>query len=189
MTIDNAVANPISPPAETRPTVQKLARFTLAAFLLTFVLGRVLVLLIMTRHMPDLFLHVGQTHVHHLNYGIFMLVAVGGWGVFAGPRQPVWLKRMALLYGVGLALTFDEFGMWLHLGGSYWQRASYDAVVWVGAALGLLSVLPGIRQWNRWNWITTVVIGAVTIFALKLMSEQLNLWQPFLQEIEKLAPQ
>jgi hypothetical protein len=28
-----------------------------------------------------------------------------------------------------MALTFDEFGMWLHLGGSYWQRASFDAVI------------------------------------------------------------
>ena len=122
-------------------------------------------------------------------FGIFMLVAVGGWGVFAGPRRSMWRRRMALLYGVGLALTFDEFGMWLHLGGSYWQRASYDAVVWVGAALGLLSVLPGIRKWNRSNWAVAVVIGLVTIFALKLMSEELNLWQPFLMQIERLAPQ
>ena len=28
-----------------------------------------------------------------------------------------------------MGLTFDEFGMWLHLGGGYWQRASYDAVI------------------------------------------------------------
>jgi len=39
------------------------------------------------------------------------------------------LTLAALVYGVGLALTFDEFGMWVHLGGPYWQRASFDAVV------------------------------------------------------------
>jgi len=33
-----------------------------------------------------------------------------------------------LLYGLAMGLTFDEFGMWLNLGGSYWQRASFDAV-------------------------------------------------------------
>ena len=30
----------------------------------------------MARRMPDLFLHLGGTHVHHLNYGIFLLSAV-----------------------------------------------------------------------------------------------------------------
>jgi hypothetical protein len=39
------------------------------------------------------------------------------------------LAACAVIYGIGMALTFDEFGMWLHLGGSYWQRASFDAVV------------------------------------------------------------
>jgi hypothetical protein len=34
-----------------------------------------------------------------------------------------------------MALTFDEFGMWLHLGGSYWQRASIDASIVVAALL------------------------------------------------------
>ena len=40
------------------------------------------------------------------------------------------------MYGVGLALTFDEFGLWFHLGGSYWQRASFDAVVVIGGPAG-----------------------------------------------------
>ena len=42
-----------------------------------------------------------------------------------------------MVYAIGLALTFDEFGMWLHLGGSYWQRASFDAITVVGTLLGL----------------------------------------------------
>ena len=32
-------------------------------------------------------------------------------------------------YGVAMGLTFDEFGMWLHRGGGYWQRASFDAII------------------------------------------------------------
>ena len=53
--------------------MRHLARLTFVSFLLTFIASRVLVILIMTRHMPDLFLHMGGTHVHHLNYGIFLL--------------------------------------------------------------------------------------------------------------------
>lgn len=83
---------------------------------------RVLVFLV-ARWVPDLFVHVGGTHVHHLNYGIFLLSDVGGWLLFARPAGRA-LSTAALLYAVGLALIFDEFGMWLHLGGGYWQRAS-----------------------------------------------------------------
>jgi hypothetical protein len=55
------------------------ARRILLAFLVTFVAARLLVLLIMTHKLPDCFLYLGSTHVHHLNYGIFMLAAVGGY--------------------------------------------------------------------------------------------------------------
>ncbi|MCA1658729.1 MAG: hypothetical protein LC627_05475, partial [Verrucomicrobiaceae bacterium] len=50
--------------------IRHLARLTFIAFLLTFVISRVCVILIMTRRMPNLFFHAGGTHVHHLNYGI-----------------------------------------------------------------------------------------------------------------------
>ena len=41
-----------------------LARRVLLAFILTFIAARVLVFLILSRRVPDLFLHVGGTHVH-----------------------------------------------------------------------------------------------------------------------------
>src|SRR5690348_17758809 len=50
----------------------------------------------------------------------------------------------------GLALTFDEFGMWFHLGGAYSQRASFDAVAIIVGLLGLLSIAPTIRHF-RWK--------------------------------------
>ena len=61
-----------------------------------------------------MYLHLGGTHVHHLNYGIFLLAAVGGVPV-AGPSRRVDDWQDGTLYGVGLALTFDEFGLWLHV--------------------------------------------------------------------------
>ncbi len=111
--------HPRLPPHEQR---SRLARLLLAAFLLTFLLARIIVLLIMTRRMPDLFLYIGGTHVHHLDYGIVLLAASGAWLLFASPTGRA-RTIVAVVYAVGLALTFDEFGMWLHLGGSYWQRA------------------------------------------------------------------
>src|ERR1700747_299608 len=124
----------ILPPRPTR----HLGRLTFVAFLLTFVASRTLVILIMTRRLPDLFLHMGGTHVHHLNYGIFLLSAVAGVLLFARLNNHQ-RDVCAVAYGFGMALTFDEFGMWLHLGGSYWQRASFDAVLVFLTVFGLLA--------------------------------------------------
>ena len=124
---------------------RRLARLVFFVFSLTFIASRVLVILIMTKRIPDLFLHLGGTHVHHLNYGIFLLSAVGALLLFVplSEAQKIWV---ACAYGFGMALTFDEFGMWLHLGGSYWQRASYDAVILLAALLGLIAFAP---RWQR----------------------------------------
>ena len=61
------------------------ARLVLITFVLTFAAARILVYLIMARTLPDLFLFVGGTHVHHLNYGIFLLAGVGAVLLFARP--------------------------------------------------------------------------------------------------------
>ena len=129
------------------PSAHELARRALLAFVLTFVLARTLVFLIMAQRIPNLYLFMRGTHVHHLNYGIFLLAAVGGWLLFGAPRGDA-LRRAAFAYGVAMALTFDEFGMWLHLGGSYWQRASVDATVVVAAALALVAYARTIRHFE-----------------------------------------
>lgn len=141
-------------------TYASTAARVLAAFLATFLAARILVLLIMSRRAPDLYLHLGGTHVHHLNYGIFLLSAVGGYLLFARPTGGP-LKAVAFGYGVGLALTFDEFGMWVHLGGSYWQRASYDAVVVIAAMLGLVTVMPFVGRLRRRHagWAAALALG------------------------------
>src|SRR2546425_54436 len=104
-----------------------LARKVWAAFAFTFVLSRILVFLIMSGRIPDVHSHFRGTHLHHLNYGIVLLAGVGALLLFNRPTGR-WLSVTSVLYGVGLALTFDEFGMWLHLNADYWQRASFDAV-------------------------------------------------------------
>src|SRR6266550_4514041 len=130
-------------PSNTRP----LARLVLLSLILTFIAARLVSILTTLHWMPDVFLHVRDTHVHHLNYGIFLLVGVGAYLLFhPGPAA----APAAVIYGIGLGLTFDEFGMWLHLNGDYWQRASFDAVIVLAAVLGLAGFAPTplIRRWR-----------------------------------------
>src|SRR6058998_4272243 len=128
-------------PSNSRP----LARLVLLSLLLTFIVSRLVTILVTLHRMPNIYLHVRDTHVHHLNYGIFLLAGVGAWLLFTpGPAAPA----AAVIYGIGLGLTFDEFGMWLHLNGDYWQRASFDAVIVLAVALGLAGFAPQMRPWR-----------------------------------------
>src|SRR5437762_4063965 len=143
-------------PSNTRP----LARLVLLSLLLTFIAARLLSILMTLHRMPNIYLHVRDTHVHHLNYGIFLLAGVGAYLLFSsGPAAP----GAAVVYGIGLGLTFDEFGMWLHLNGDYWQRASFDAIVVLAAALGLAGFAPPLRPWRP-----RVLAAVVVLFVLLL---------------------
>jgi hypothetical protein len=132
--------------------LRRLARATFVSLLLTFIVSRVLVILIMTRKIPDLFLNTGGTHVHHLNYGIFLLSAIGGVLLFAQNLTEAHRRICAWIYGFGMALTFDEFGMWLHLGGGYWQRASFDAVIVLLSLFGMVAFAPNLERMKSHHW-------------------------------------
>jgi hypothetical protein len=120
-------------------------RLFLAAvgFFTTFTLARLLAFLASRKIGPFRYLYIGGTHVHHLVWGILLLLAVGfGWliEVGTGSKSSSLLasRLMSLLYGVGAALTLDEFSIWLNVQeGVYWtrDRASLDAVLLFGALL------------------------------------------------------
>ena len=134
------------------------------SFIVTFILARVFVFLIMSKEMPNLYFFMHGTHVHHLNYGIFLLSVVGGYSVFRRPTDRA-AEITALLYGVAMGLTFDEFGMWLHLGGSYWQRASVDAVIVVSALFGLVAFARTLKKFEAHHfWLFLVLLIAVLGF-------------------------
>jgi hypothetical protein len=165
----------------------RLARHVLFAFILTFVAARVVVFLIMSRRLPNMFLFLRGTHVHHLNYGIFALAAVAGYILFVRPTGKS-LDRAALAYGFSMALTFDEFGMWLHLGGSYWQRASVDAVIVVAAFISLIAFASQLRQFEArhiWGfWILLVALVGFGWVLIGVGSEIGHLVGPKLHELE-----
>ncbi len=120
-------------------------RLFLAAvgFFTTFTVARLLAFLASRNIGPFRYLYIGGTHVHHLVWGILLLLAVGfGWliEIGTGSKSSSLLasRLMSLLYGVGAALTLDEFSIWLNVReGVYWtrDRASLDAVLLFGALL------------------------------------------------------
>jgi len=168
---------------------RRRTQLILLAFLVTFIVARVTTFLIMARKMPDLFLHVRGTHIHHLNYGIFLLVAVGAWLLLRPPQNIRW---PAILYGIGLGLTFDEFGMWLHLGGSYWQRASWDAVVVVAAILGLFAFGPTLAQYRSRHWKAAAAVFVLSVLFFWMLVKSLDYAGrrvlPRLQRVEETSP-
>jgi hypothetical protein len=90
---------------------------------------------------------VGGTHIHHLVWGILLLLIFGWVGLAVAPPSP-WHEIAAVLFGVGAGLTLDEFALWLNLKDVYWSkegRASIDAVIIAAAFTGI--VLVGFRGW------------------------------------------
>jgi hypothetical protein len=106
---------------------QRVSFRILASFLLTFVIARIYVLSATFGVFEDPYIYVRGYHIHHLNYGIFIMAVAGFWAlIFQEQKNRL---RIGTLYGVGLGLTFDEFGMWMKLDDYYWTRMSYDAIV------------------------------------------------------------
>jgi hypothetical protein len=94
------------------------------------------------------------------------MATVCGYSVF---RRPVGrpAEVTALFYGVAMGLTFDEFGMWLHLGGSYWQRASVDAIIVVAAAFAMVSFAPQLKKFEaRHFWEFSIALVCVIGFGV-----------------------
>ncbi|HEV1996982.1 MAG TPA: hypothetical protein VGR61_02485 [Candidatus Dormibacteraeota bacterium] len=106
------------------------------AFAATFILTRGLTLAIRNNVGPFHNVSVGGTHVHHLVYGILLLLLVGYFSLveFGGTSSAsgLGIRLTALAFGIGAALTLDEFALWLNLQDVYWEkkgRESIDAVL------------------------------------------------------------
>ncbi len=110
----------------------------------------------------------GGLHVHHLVFGI-VLMMVAGTISFAGFATSPIYEICAFLFGVGIGLTIDEFALWVYLDDVYWKeegRASVDAAVLAVVALGL--VLMGFRPFELSGDSTGAVIASVITVAFNL---------------------
>jgi hypothetical protein len=115
------------------------------SFFITFLAVRLLVASIQDHIGPFQYVTMGGTHIHHLVWGILILLGVGyGYlnevGSLPTPGSIFASRLMSILYGVGAALTLDEFALWLNLANVYWSRQgreSIDAVVLFGSLLAI----------------------------------------------------
>jgi hypothetical protein len=125
----------------------------LASFLLMFIVIRAVTHRIHRRalnaHARGLLhdLSVGGVHIHHLVWGILLLLLTGYLMIAFDPATM--REALALLFGIGAALTLDEFALWLRLEDVYWTkegRRSVDVVIIVAVILAF--VLLG---WPFWQ--------------------------------------
>jgi hypothetical protein len=105
-------------------------------------------------------LSVGGRHLHHLVFGIGGLLTVGYlWLVLVGTegRPAAASRATAALYGVGSALTLDEFALWLNLQDVYWAKQGRESIDAVAVFGGLLSI--GVWGGPFWRALARDLLG------------------------------
>jgi hypothetical protein len=115
--------------------------FAFLAFLITFALVRIYTRLARSRGWGSG--SVGGVHMHHMVPGVILMVVGGLLALTPYGSDEVVFEIAAILFGVGAALTLDEFAMVLHLRDVYWAeegRSSVDALLMGLAASGLILV-------------------------------------------------
>ena len=126
---------------ETRRERLFIASFS---FLIAFIIVRVITHAIRNGVGPFHNVSRGDLHIHHMVWGILLLLGVGyGWLIQIGTGLTGTSRTagilLSLLYGVGAALTLDEFALWLNLRDVYWDREGRESVDAVMLFAGLLS--------------------------------------------------
>lgn len=103
------------------------------SFFLTFIIARLVVYNIQYHIVPiaNSYIFIHQIHIHHLVFGITLLLIAGFIRI---PQFGSYLIRLSsIFYGIGAALTLDEFSIWLRLNPSAYfgqtGRQSIDVVV------------------------------------------------------------
>ncbi len=74
---------------------------------------------------------IGGVHIHHQVWGI-LLVLIASLLEFAYRPDRPWVEILGVMFGIGAALTLDEFALWVYMDDVYWKsegRTSIDAVI------------------------------------------------------------
>jgi hypothetical protein len=147
-------------------------------------------------------------HIHHLVWGILLLMVMGYLGIATEIPDP-WFELVAIGFGIGMGLTLDEFALWLNLEDVYWEkqgRQSIDAVVvtmvllfvtllglrfWIDVYDAVL-VLTGAPRGNEWVAIPIQLVGvalAVVCFRRgRKMAGLVGVFIPLVALIGAVAP-
>jgi hypothetical protein len=114
--------------------------FSAVAFVITVALARALSLYSPGFH-ADIY---PGLRLHHYVYGIFLLAISGYLALlFKGPRATAWIS---ILYGLGLGLTFDEFGFWIHANVTRGARWNSSGLLLIAIPLLAVGLGPAVRK-------------------------------------------
>jgi hypothetical protein len=110
----------------------------------------------------------GGVHLHHLVWGISLLL-VAGFAAFVTDLYAPWWQITAIAFGIGAGLTLDEFALWVYLKDVYWSaegRDSLDAVIVAAVLAGL--VVAGVQPFelDDTGSLVGAIAAAVVVLAL-----------------------
>jgi hypothetical protein len=104
--------------------------------------------------------------------GIVLALLAGFLDFALDPRGP-WLEILAIVFGIGAALTLDEFALWLYLKDVYWAnegRNSIDAVIFAVLLGGLVCLGTAPLGLNGSSSIEALVLWGVVNFISSLIA-------------------
>jgi Uncharacterized protein conserved in bacteria (DUF2252) len=138
---------------------RRVALRALAAFLVTFAVLRIITAIIHFELLPhgpfrNLVTRSGL-HIHHLFWGALLLM-ISEFAALA-TRAPVWHLRIAIVYGVAMALMLDEFALWLRLADVYWSPQGIESIK-AGAVAAAILAIYGFGQ-PFWHAIAKDAVG------------------------------
>lgn len=144
--------------------------FLLLSFLATFAVVRSYTRIGRARRWPSG--SVRDVHLHHLVPGILASLASATAIIAFRPGDDSMLL-LSSLFGVGAALTLDEFALILHLEDVYWAkegRSSIEATL-MGAAFGFLCLLASLPlgsdpRGDAPHWLAGAVLAVNLTFGL-----------------------
>lgn len=108
----------------------------LTSFVVTFIIIRIVTHLQLLGVIPN---QDGPLHIHHMVVGIIILL-IAGFIAVGFDREDKHKPLLAVLYGIGAALTIDEFALWLFLKDVYWQEEGRNSIIAVIIVLTLIVI-------------------------------------------------
>ena len=116
----------------------------------------------------------GGVHLHHLVFGIVMMIAAGTVSFAGFATSPIY-EICAVTFGIGVGLTIDEFALWVYLDDVYWAkqgRASIDATLLAAAlmVIALFGIQPVEFDTASAAEIIASVFGVLLLFAIVAIS-------------------
>jgi hypothetical protein len=122
---------------------RECAFLVLLAFLASFLFIRTSARLMRSPRVPwwPGSVEAGGVHIHHLVWGISLLL-LSGFAAFVSDLYSPWWQVTSIAFGIGAGLTLDEFALWLYLRDVYWStegRDSIDAVIVAALLAGLVA--------------------------------------------------